>query len=103
MTGRVELARQQWQEAYRALTGEAGSPADEAVQQQIEVVHEELRRRLGGPFTLAELADLYDGSSRWTVEVIAERCARPGWHRSASAAADAAFHLFSQGARDFRP
>ena len=104
MTGRVELARQQWERSYRDL--EESSPSlliDERVLEQIGVVEDELRRRLGGPFTLGELVEVYEGSGRWAYDVIAERCARPGWSRSATAAADAAFHLFARGARDYRP
>jgi hypothetical protein len=104
MTGKVELARQQWEHSYRELTLAPGSEGiDDRVREQIEVVAEELRRRLGGPFTLDELADLYDGSGRWAYDVIAERAAWPGWSRSATTAADAAFHLYARGARDYRP
>lgn len=104
MDATVEVARQQWEEGYRALAPDPGSgDIDERVLEQIEVVTLELRRRMGGSFSLAELAWLYDGSSRWTHEAIAERCGRPGWVRSATSAADAAFHLFSRGARDYRP
>ena len=104
MTGKVELARQQWEQSYRELArGPESNGIDEGVLEQIEIVAEELRRRLGGPFTLAELAELYDGSARWTYEVIAKRCPGPGWSRSATAAADAAFHLYARGARDYRP
>lgn len=104
MTGKVALARQQWERSYRELADLRGSDGVEGpVREQIEAVEEELRRRLGGPFTLDELAELYDGSARWTYEVIAKQCAQPGWSRSASTAADAAFHLFARGARDYRP
>jgi hypothetical protein len=101
VNGNVELARQHWEQAYRQLFG--GDGPDEVVLEQIGVVSQELRHRLGGPFTLAELTAVYDASGRWTYEVIAERCGRPGWSRSASAAADAAFHLYAQGARDYQP
>lgn len=104
MTGKVEIARQQWERSYRELAQAPGRDGiDGRVLEQIEMVEGELRRRLGGPFTLAELAEVYDGSGRWTFEVIAERCGRPGWPRSASTAADAAFHLYARGARDYRP
>ena len=63
----------------------------------------ELRRRIGSSFTLAELADAYDRSERWTMTVIEERCGGPGWMRTAASAADTAFHLYARGARDYRP
>lgn len=100
----VELARQQWQEGYRRLQEEARvSGAGETLREQVEAVTAELRRRLGGAFTLAELARLYEGSERWAQEAVAQRCPSPGWARWAATAADAAFHLYARGARDYRP
>jgi hypothetical protein len=69
----------------------------------METVTAELRRRVGASFTLRELASVYDDSDRWTVRVISEHCPRPGWVRTAASAADAAFHLYARGARDYRP
>ncbi|MER3409430.1 MAG: hypothetical protein C4306_04840, partial [Thermoleophilia bacterium] len=84
----VDLARQQWQEGYRRLQDEARAAGSaEGLREQVEAVTEELRRRLGGAFTLEELACLYEGSERWAREAIAERCPRPGWARSAASAA----------------
>jgi hypothetical protein len=99
----VELARQQWEESYKRLTGTPGADLDARVLEQIEAVTQELRRRIGGTFTLIDLAVAYDGSEQWTHTAISERFSRPGWVRSASAAADAAFYLFARGARDYRP
>lgn len=100
----VELARQQWEEGYRRLQEEAGRPGGQGpLFEQVAAVTEELRRRLGGAFTLAELVHAYEGSERWTRDAIAERCPRPGWARSVATAVDAAFHLYARGARDYRP
>jgi hypothetical protein len=100
----VDLARQQWQEAYRVVEESAGEPADyERLLEQVGVVTEELRRRIGRVFTLAELVDLYAGSEHWSRDAIAERAPGPGWVRSASTASDAAFHLYARGARDYTP
>jgi hypothetical protein len=100
----VELARQQWAEGFRRLQAEAG---DKRVQQglwsQVETVTEELRRRVGAIYSLAQLADAYRGADRWAVEAISERAAGAGWQRSAAMATDAAFHLYARGARDYRP
>lgn len=102
MSRNVEVARDQWAESYRALVGDP-SRIDARVREQMEVVTAELRRRVGGSFTLAELAAAYDGSERWTLAAIEDRCYRPGWVRTASSAADAAFHLYARGARDYQP
>jgi hypothetical protein len=102
MSRDLELARQQWADSYGDLVREA-SGIDPRVREQMEAVTAELRRRIGGSFTLTELAAAYDGSERWTLPAIEERCHRPGWVRTASSAADAAFHLYARGARDYQP
>ena len=102
MSRSVELARQQWATSYERLL-KAPSGMDERVSEQMETVTAELRRRVGGSFTLTELAATYEDSERWTLTAISERCSRPGWIRTASSATDAAFHLYARGARDYRP
>jgi hypothetical protein len=99
----VELARQQWEESYKRLAGAPATDIDTRVLEQIEAVTQELRRRIGGTFTLTDLAGCYDGCEQWAHTAISERYPRPGWARSASTATDAAFHLFARGARDYRP
>jgi hypothetical protein len=98
---RVELVRQQWEDSYRDLRREPGLTG--GVREQVETVTTELRRRIGGRFTLRELAEAYDGSERWTMTAIEERCGRPGWMRTAASAADVAFHLYARGALDYEP
>jgi hypothetical protein len=102
MSRSVEVARRQWADSYESL---ARAPAgiDQRVHEQIEIVTAALRRRIGGTFTLKELAAVYEGSERWTIAAISERDHRPGWVRTATPAADAAFHLYARGARDYKP
>ncbi|HEU0303971.1 MAG TPA: hypothetical protein VFR32_05260 [Gaiellaceae bacterium] len=102
MESRVDVARQQWAHSYRVLGG-GPSGLDGPLREQVAVVTAELRRRIGDSFTLNELAAAYDGSERWVMAALSERCARPGWVRTAATAADAAFHLYARGARDYRP
>jgi hypothetical protein len=101
---RAELARQQWQEGYGRFRAESADPgAAERLQEQVEAVTDELRHRVGGVFTLGELAQAYEDADRWARAVIAERCPRPGWARTVSTVADAAFYLYARGANDYRP
>ena len=102
MSRSVELARQQWADSYRSLVDDSRG-IDARVSEQVEVVTAELRRRVGGSFTLTELAAVYDGSERWTLPAIEEQCFSPGWVQTASSAADVAFHLYARGARDYQP
>ena len=54
-------------------------------------------------FTLAELAEVYDGAERWLHRVVGERAAPNGWARTLSIASDAAFDVYSVGAKDYEP
>ncbi len=70
---------------------------------QVEAITEELRRRLGGTFTLTELADTYAGAERWVRDVVSERAPVKNWPRTLATAEDAAFHLYQRGAVDYEP
>jgi hypothetical protein len=104
---RVELARQHWAEGYRRLsdTRRAEPELHARLLDQVDVVTEELRRRIGKAFTLDELASIYAHADRWAAEAIAARRENGGgaWVATASTATDAAFHLYARGARDYRP
>lgn len=99
----MELARQHWAEGHRRLVKTKESALHERLLQQVEVVTEELRARVGRSFTLAELARAYDDADRWAYAAVEEHAESPAWLSSASTAADAAFHLYARGARDYRP
>jgi hypothetical protein len=100
----VAGARREWEEGNRRFLEEARDPARaDALHRQLEAVTEELRRRVGGTFTIAELVAAYTGSERWVLHVVEERAPSKGWARTATLAADAAFHAYSRGARDYEP
>jgi hypothetical protein len=100
----VELARQQWGEGYRRIRDETGDPRVRAqLLEQVDVLTRELRRRVGGSYTIRQLADRYADADRWGFEAIEEQAPAPGWARLAAVATDAAFHLYARGARDYRP
>lgn len=96
----VELARHQWSDGYRRLRELSGDPASGRVHDGVEAVTAELRRRLGGTYTLEELAEVYASSDDWVREAIEERS---GVARSSSLAGDAAFYLYARGAVDYAP
>jgi hypothetical protein len=100
----VELARRQWDEAHRRVRELAGDPvAFERVLREIDAVTVELRKRVGATFSLADLAEAYDDAERWSRDAIEERVEHSTWPRTASLAADAAFHLYARGATDYHP
>jgi len=100
----VELARQEWEQGDRRLRESASDQARQALLiAQVEALVEQLRRRVGATYTLADLAREYEGAERWAYETLAERAERPGWVGTVSTALEAAFHRYARGAQDYRP
>jgi hypothetical protein len=100
----LDTTRREWEELHRRLHAEArGKPDYERLLAQVEAVTDELRRRIGQTFTLAELADLYTTADDWSRDAVAERAPSPGWPRNLALVEGAAFHVYSRGALDFRP
>jgi hypothetical protein len=96
---RFENALFQWREGQRRLR-EAEPEDRRAMERASERIVDELRRRLGGPFTTAELADLYDRGTGWAMDLaIAAAPDNPrAWE---SGVADAAFARYLREAADF--
>jgi hypothetical protein len=98
----VESARREWEESHRRLDDEANNRRGELLE-QVEAITDELRRRVGATFTLAELAAHYAGAERWSREAVAATKPPPGWPRTLALVEGAAFHHFSRGAVDYTP
>jgi hypothetical protein len=102
----LTLARHQWAEGKRLLE-EAG---DDTARSRhllllVDAVADELARRVGQTFTLAELAQAYDHSEDWVRDVIVASIparSRAGI-KDTALVQDAAFALYAQGASDYRP
>jgi hypothetical protein len=90
-----------WQEGLRRL--EAADPRDRAALERVtDAVVDELRRRLGGPFTADELARLYEREGTDWVFDIATRVAPANpaaWDMAT--VANAAFARYVRGASDY--
>ena len=104
MSRDIASSRRDWEEAFRRYETEVRDPAQaERLRPQLTLVRDELRKRIGSTFTLAELADAYGASEAWAREAISERAPAPGWPRTLSIVEGAAFHVFARGAVDYRP
>jgi hypothetical protein len=102
----LALARHQWAEGKRMLDAAGDDTArSRHLLILVEAVAGELARRVGQTFTLADLAEAYDGAEDWVRDVIV------AWMPARSRAGikdtalvqDAAFALYAQGASDYRP
>jgi hypothetical protein len=87
----VDLALDQWR------MGESRAIGDSDLADAADAVLYELRKRLGGVFYIAELADLYGEGTDWAAEV-AQRHAQG---TDSSWAIDAAFARYARQAADF--
>jgi hypothetical protein len=101
----TELARQQWAEGHRRLQEElrTSTAARERLLGHVEIVGDQLRRRIGRTFTLAELAGVYASAEDWSRDAIEETEAATGWARTLALVIDSAFHLYARGAVDYAP
>ena len=103
MSADLESARLEWELAYRDFEELARDPVlEERSRMQLDAVTMELRRRVGGTFTLRELAGEYAVADSWARHVLAEQAA-PDWPRMLSLVEGAAFHLYARGAVDYAP
>jgi hypothetical protein len=104
VTTSLEGARDDWQEGYRryeAAYREEAHP--ERLRVQLDLILGELRRRVGGVFSLEELVDVYGDADAWILHLVEEHAATPGWARSVSMVGDAAFYVYARGAVDYTP
>jgi hypothetical protein len=100
----VEVSRQEWEEGTRRL--EAAHSDERRYRQllrSLELMLDELRKRIGPIYTLGELVTAYGDSDRWAREVLEARAETTGWARDLSVVAAAAFDAYQRGATDYEP
>jgi hypothetical protein len=97
----VELARHQWEDGQRRIEATAGDRP--RLLAQVDVVAGALRQRVGQVFTLEQLAAAYDGADEWARSLLDEADPDTAPTGEPGTIADAAFHLYSRGAADYRP
>jgi hypothetical protein len=102
----VDVARHQWDEGLRRIERTAREePRHQHLSLLVDAVVEELRKRVGQTYSLAELASVYRGSEDWVRDVVGDSAppkAQAGI-RDAALVQDAAFARYSRGATDYRP
>ena len=100
----IEVTRQEWEEGSRRLEAarEDGRRYRELLG-LLELLLDELRKRIGQTYTLGELVAAYRESDRWANEVLEERAETPGWPRDLTIVLAAAFDAYQRGATDYEP
>jgi hypothetical protein len=96
---RLTLAVEQWRSGERFVSRLEGRPSLRAEEVATATV-DELRRRLGGAFTAAELVDLYEAGTGWALD-LAARVAPDDPDAWDSRVTDAAFLRYLGQAQDW--
>jgi hypothetical protein len=100
----LDVVRSEWEDGYRRFQDlSRDRVAADRLSLQLEVVTDELRKRVGQTFTLEGLAAVYQGADEWVRDAVSERASTPGWPRTLAIVQDAAFHLYQRGAVDYVP
>ena len=95
-----ETAAYQWQQGERRVR-EAPPEEQRTLERVVDRAVEELRRRLGGPFSAAELADLYErDGTRWVMEIAQRVAPEDAWAWD-QRLADAAYARYLREASDY--
>jgi hypothetical protein len=102
----VDVARYQWEDGLRRLErAKPDEPRYQHLSLLVDAVVDDLRRRVGQTYSLADLASVYRGSEDWVRDVVREATpprAQAGI-RDAALVQDAAFARYARGATDYRP
>jgi hypothetical protein len=92
----IENALFQWEDGEARIRDAEPGEARE-LERAARIVVEELRRRLGGAFTLGELADLYGEGTDWVRDEVQRRFDDV----QTSTAVDAGFGRYARSATDY--
>jgi hypothetical protein len=95
-----ENALAQWQEGERRLA-EAPEEEQRMLERVTQAIQAELRRRLGGAFTVDELVDLYEQGTDWTTDIAVSVAPEDPYAWDVRTVADAAFGRYLRSATDY--
>jgi hypothetical protein len=100
----LDVVRSEWEDGYRRFRDLSRDRlVADRLNRQLEVVTDELRKRIGQTFTLEDLATTYQAADEWVRDAVSERAPTPGWPRTLAIVQDTAFHLYQRGAVDYTP
>jgi hypothetical protein len=96
----AQIAMHQWQDGERRLR-ETDAEQRPLLERVTVRVLAELRRRLGGAFTLDELVAVYDRGTSWCTDIAYETAPGAPWAWDPRITADAAFARYMREATDY--
>jgi hypothetical protein len=95
-----ETDNAQWREGERRRR--EAEPSDQhQLERIVGRIGAELRRRLGGPYTSEEVAELYERGTDWATDLAAQAAPDDPWAWDPRIVVDAAFGRYVRGSRDF--
>ena len=95
-----ETALDQWNAGLRRLA--TADPDERPALERVTMrVQDELRRRLGGPFTTQELVELYEGGTGWITDLAVESAPDDPAAWDVRVVGDAAFGRYVREASDY--
>lgn len=100
----LHVARHEWEDGTRRLE----AARDDVrryypLLELLDLILDELRKRVGQTYTLAELAGAYGEAEAWARELLDDRSTQPGWPRDLTTVLAAAFDAYQLGAVDYAP
>ena len=100
----LAVTRHEWEEGTRRLE----AARDDARRYcellgLLDLIRDDLRKRVGQTYTLAQLAAAYGEAETWARELLDERSTFPGWPRDLTTVLAAAFDAYQLGAADYTP
>ena len=95
-----ENARAQWDEGQRRLA-DAPEGEQRMLERVTQTIQAELRRRLGGAFTVDELVELYERGTDWTTDIAVSIAPEDPYAWDVRTVADAAFGRYLRSATDY--
>jgi hypothetical protein len=98
----LENAVFQWEEGFRALERARAEPGlYRRLGRAVVAIEDELRKRLGSTFSIAELAAVYREGADWALEVALAAGPESATPLDSATVVDAAFYLYMREASDF--
>ena len=95
-----EIDFAQWRDGEKRVD-EAPADRRAVLERVVARIGAELRRRLGGPYTSTEVAELYEGGTDWATDIAVQVAPDAPWAWDPRTVVDAAFGRYVRGARDF--